>query len=181
VTTHEKNILDINMSCLDNVYSWKLNIKTANRLPNDKFNPLGTFVYKLRLSQHDHLVYSNTDEINVSSACEKTKWKYWWGENYVVEVTRYKFWKLSKHMNNPPGVEISLDKEQPIITFGVSFYRKSWEDDFAYNSNLNVGETPEWHPYDIMEETGGVHALLGDIRNFLEVLQDKLPMPEGNK
>ena len=52
--------------------------------------------------------------------CEKTKWKYWWGEHYVVEVTRYKCWKLTKHMNNPPGVEVSLDKEQAIVTFGVS-------------------------------------------------------------
>jgi len=52
--------------------------------------------------------------------CEKTKWKYWWGEYYVVEVTRYKFWKLTKHMNNLPGVEVSLDKEQANVTFGVS-------------------------------------------------------------
>jgi len=44
---------------------------------------------------------------------------------------------------------------------------------------LNVGETPEWHPFDIMEETGGVNILLSEIRNFLEVLQDKLPMPEN--
>ncbi|GBC03393.1 hypothetical protein RclHR1_00510024 [Rhizophagus clarus] len=180
VTTDEKNILDINMSCLDNVYSWKLNIKTAKRLPNDKFNALGTFVYKLRLSQNNHLVYSNTDEINVTSVCEKTRWKYWWDDHYVVEVTRYKFWQLTKHVNSPPGVEIPLDKEPATVTYGVSFYRKSWEDNFAFNSNLNVGETPEWHPYDIMEETGGVNVLLSEIRNFLETLQDKLPMSEGN-
>ncbi|CAB4384640.1 hypothetical protein RhiirA1_439954 [Rhizophagus irregularis] len=182
VTTHDKNILDINMSCLDNVYSWKLNIKTAKRLPNDKFNALGTFVYKLRLSQNnEHLVYSNTDEINVTSVCEKNRWKYWWGDHYVVEVTRYKFWDLKDKITSSPGVEVPLDKESAAVTYGVSFYRKSWEDNFAFNSNLNVGETPEWHPYDIMEETGGVNALLSEIRNFLEVLQDKLPLPVGNR
>jgi hypothetical protein len=40
---------------------------------------------------------------------------------------------------------------------------------------LNIGETPEWHPYELMDETGGVNGLLSEIRNFLGVLQDKLP------
>jgi hypothetical protein len=72
-------------------------------------------------SPQDHLVYTNTDDVNVISVCEKTKWKYWWGEHYVVEITRYVFWKLSKHMNNVPGVEILLDQESPSsTTFGVS-------------------------------------------------------------
>jgi hypothetical protein len=59
--------------------------------------------------------------VNVVSVCEKTKWKYWWGEHYVVEVTRYKFWKLSKYVAHVPGVEILLDQEPPnSTTFGVS-------------------------------------------------------------
>jgi hypothetical protein len=66
------------------------------------------------------LIYSNTDDVCVVSVCEKTKWKYWWGEFYIVEVTRYKFWKLSKYINNVPGVEIALDKEPFDVTFGVS-------------------------------------------------------------
>jgi hypothetical protein len=66
--------------------------------------------------------------VNVVSVCEKTKWKYWWGENYVVEVTRYTFWKLSKHMTNPPGVEVTLDREPPAsVTFGVSVSKKKKE------------------------------------------------------
>jgi len=67
------------------------------------------------------LVYSNTEEINVVSVCEKTRWKYWWGLDYVIEVTKYEFWRLSIYMNNPPGVEIHLDRESPSsVTFGVS-------------------------------------------------------------
>jgi hypothetical protein len=66
------------------------------------------------------LVYSNTDEINVTSVCEKTRWKYWWGEHYVVEVTRYRFWNLTKHVASPPGVEIPLDKEPATVSFGIS-------------------------------------------------------------
>ncbi len=109
-------------------------------------------------------------------------------------------------MNNPPGVEIHLDRESPSsVTFGVSvsklllfllnktklnsqchlliqFYKKSWEEDFAFNSGLNVGEAPEWHPYDMIDE-GGVNLLLNEIRNFLEILQNKLlntTRPGGN-
>ncbi|CAI2167759.1 14917_t:CDS:10 [Funneliformis geosporum] len=117
--------------------------------------------------------YSNTEEINVVSICEKTRWKYWWGTNYIIEVTKYEFWKLSKYMDDLPGVEIPLDQEPPFsVTFGVSFYKKSWEEDFAFNGSLNVGEAPEWHPYDIMDEeqTGGVNDFMNEIRNFLEVL-----------
>jgi hypothetical protein len=50
---------------------------------------------------------------------------------------------------------------------------------------LNVGETPEWHPYDILKDmnddemdiNSGVHTLLLEIRNFLDVLQSKLSLP----
>ena len=66
----------------------------------------------------------------------------------------------------------------------MQFYKKSWDDSFAFNSNLNVGETPEWHPYDLIKDlsddkddkAGGVYNLLIEIRNFLEVLQSKLPL-----
>ncbi|CAG8744778.1 7380_t:CDS:2, partial [Funneliformis mosseae] len=121
VTTNEKNILDINMSCLDAVYSWKLNIKTTKFLPNDKFTAQGAFVYKLRINPENRLVYSNTEEINVVSICEKTRWKYWWGTNYIIEITKYEFWELSKYMDDLPGVEIPLNQEPPFsVTFGVS-------------------------------------------------------------
>ncbi|CAG8770415.1 16856_t:CDS:1, partial [Funneliformis caledonium] len=56
------------------------------------------------------------------------------------------------------------------------FYKKSWDDHFAINNNLNVGEAPEWHPSDIIE--GTVESLLDEIRNFLEALQNKLPNNE---
>ncbi|CAI2172231.1 5799_t:CDS:10 [Funneliformis geosporum] len=176
-TVDEKNVLDINMSCLDNEYSWKLNIKTAKRLSNDKFSAQGNFVYKLRVCPQNRLVYSNTDEITVVSVCEKTKWKYWWDKNTVIEVTRYEFWKLSKTMDNRPGIEVSLVRESaPNVSYGISFYKKSWDDHFAFNNNLNVGEEPEWHPDDIIE--GGVETLMDEIRNFLEALQNKLPNNE---
>ena len=72
-------------------------------------------------SPQNRLVYSNTEEINVVSVCEKTRWKYWWASNYVIEVTKYEFWELSKYMNNPPGVEIPLNRESPFsVSFGVS-------------------------------------------------------------
>jgi hypothetical protein len=66
------------------------------------------------------LVYSNTDEINVTSVCEKTRWKYWWDDHYVVEVTRYKFWDLKDKITSSPGVEVPLDKESADVTYGVS-------------------------------------------------------------
>lgn len=45
---NEKNILDINMVCLDS-YSWRLVIQTARRLPNEKFGTQGKFIDKLRI------------------------------------------------------------------------------------------------------------------------------------
>ncbi len=70
-------------------------------------------------SPQNRLVYSNTNEITVVSVCEKTKWKYWWNANTVIEVTRYEFWNLRKSYR--PGIEVSLDQEStPVVTFGVS-------------------------------------------------------------
>jgi len=72
-------------------------------------------------SPQNRLVYSNTDEITVVSVCEKTKWKYWWNANIVIEVTRYEFWNLQKSMNYSPGIEVSLHQESTsVVTFGVS-------------------------------------------------------------
>jgi hypothetical protein len=47
---------------------------------------------------------------------------------------------------------------------------------------LDVGEAPEWHPQDIMddlmddEQTGSVGGLMNDIKTFLDVLESKVPM-----
>lgn len=57
----------------------------------------------------------------------------------------------------------------------IQLYRKSWDDSLAFNSNLEVGEVPEWHPDEIVyEQHGGVDALMKEIQDFLEVLQSNL-------
>ncbi|RIA96991.1 hypothetical protein C1645_814644, partial [Glomus cerebriforme] len=180
----EKNILNISMACLDNVYSWKLTLKTARRLSNDKFGAQGNFIYKLRFCKQGRLVYSNTKEINVVSVCEKTKWKYWWHKDYIVEITKYEFWDLSEFTSTPPGIEIPLSQRlSPTVTYGVTLYKKSWDDNFSHNCNLEPGEVPVWYPHDFIEgdeeEKGDVNDLLDDIGKFIRVLQDKLktPMP----
>ena len=73
-------------------------------------------------SPKGRLVYSNTKEIKVISVCEKTKWKYWWNNDYVVEITKYEFWNLPpKYMNYNPGVEILLSQEKPPkVSYGVT-------------------------------------------------------------
>ncbi|KAG9287826.1 hypothetical protein G9A89_017421 [Geosiphon pyriformis] len=177
--TNEKHVIDINMACLENDYSWRLNLETAKRLSNDKHSPQGIFVYRLRVSPSKHLVYTNTEEVQVTSVCEKTKWKYWWNDDYVVEVTRYEFWNCEKYMTISPGVEIILDRDGAVNTsYGVTFYRKSWDDDFAFNCSLGVGEAPDWHPTDILDrdKTGGVDGLLQEIHNFIETLEQKVPI-----
>ncbi|CAJ0846985.1 2333_t:CDS:10, partial [Entrophospora sp. SA101] len=184
--TDEKNVMEINMICLDKQvfdYSWCLGIQTAKHLSNDKFSPQGIFVYKLRLSPQNRLIYTNTDKVQVTSICQKTKWKYWWGEHYVVEVTRYEYWKCDSFKNISAGVEIIMDKEEPFsVRYGVTLYKKSWDDDFAFNSALSVGEVPEWHPYDIVddEKIGGIKGLIGEIRKFLNMLQTNIPTPPVN-
>ncbi|GBB93067.1 hypothetical protein RclHR1_02100016 [Rhizophagus clarus] len=168
----QRNILDINMMSLDN-YSWKLNIQTATRLSTETKSPQGKFLNKLRVCQQGRLVYSNTNEIRVISVCEKTKWKFWWNKNYVVEITRYEFWNLSRFMKRI-GIEFPLsDERPPRISYGVTLYKMSWEDHFSYNCNLKVGEAPDWHPYEIVEEEVN---LLDDIKSFLKVLQSNHPM-----
>ncbi|RIA83605.1 hypothetical protein C1645_880390 [Glomus cerebriforme] len=176
VVIRPKNILDINLLSLDNDdYSWKLNIQTAKRLPNDRSCPQGKFVDGLRICQKGRLVYSNTSDITVASVCEKTKWKYWWKEDYVVEITKYEYWILSKYMKNI-GIEVHLDKKKAKVSFGVTFYKKSWEDEFALNRDLGVGEVPGWHPQDIMDEGP---TFFDDLKEFLKLLQEKLPMPNS--
>ncbi|RIB14414.1 hypothetical protein C2G38_2195214 [Gigaspora rosea] len=179
VTTAERNVLDINMACLDYDNSWNFSIRTAKRLSNDKFSPQGSFVYKLRLSQNNKLIYTNTEEIKVTSVCEKLKWKFWWGDNYVIEITRYEHWNCDSNKIKAisPGVEIVLGREPSESTFyGVTFYKDTWERDFAENCSLSAGRVPEWHPIDFIEEenSGGVDRLLNEIRNFLEVLQNNV-------
>jgi len=123
------------------------------------------------------LVYSNTKEINVVSVCEKTKWKYWWQKDYIVEITRYEFWDLSNYKNTNPGIEIPLSHEAPpVVTYGVTLYKKSWDDEFSFNSNLEPGEVPEWHPHDMVDEEQ-VNALLADIKRFIKILQTNLKTP----
>jgi hypothetical protein len=74
------------------------------------------------------LVYSNTKEIIVTSVCEKTKWKYWWKNDYVVEVTKYEFWDLSndEKTKTKPGIDILLSRElsPPNVSFGVTVSKK---------------------------------------------------------
>ncbi|CAB4481165.1 unnamed protein product [Rhizophagus irregularis] len=163
---NEKDILDISMACLDSSYSWKILIQTARRLSNDKIGAQGNFVYKLRICPKGRLVYSNTKEINVLSVCEKTKWKYWWLKDYIIEITKYEYWNLSEHQDSPPGIDIPLSKEpSPIVTYGITLYNKSW-DEVSFNSNLEPGEVPEWYPHEIVDEekTGGL-----DMKNTLSV------------
>ncbi|CAB5188348.1 unnamed protein product [Rhizophagus irregularis] len=152
---NEKDILDISMACLDSSYSWKILIQTARRLSNDKIGAQGNFVYKLRICPKGRLVYSNTKEINVLSVCEKTKWKYWWLKDYIIEIT-----------NKEPS---------PIVTYGITLYNKSW-DEVSFNSNLEPGEVPEWYPHEIVDEekTGGINSLMKDINNFIEIIQKKI-------
>lgn len=72
-------------------------------------------------SPKGRLVYSNTKEINVLSVCEKTKWKYWWLKDYIIEITKYEYWNLSEHQNSSPGIDIPLSKEpSPIVTYGIT-------------------------------------------------------------
>ncbi|PKC08269.1 hypothetical protein RhiirA5_399401 [Rhizophagus irregularis] len=169
---HQKNILDINMMSIDN-YSWKLNLQTATRLPISFKCPQGKFVSKLRICQQGRLVYSNTEQIRVISVCEKTKRKFWWNDNYVVEITKYEYWNLSRKMK-VTGIEFPLsDEKPPKVSYGVTLYKSTWEDYFAHNSNLKVGEAPEWHPYEIMDEE---IDLWSDIKRFLKVLQSNHPV-----
>lgn len=48
---------------------------------------------------------------------------------------------------------------------------------------MDVGEAPEWHPQDIMDDltdegqTGGIDGLMNDIQSFLNVLESKIPTP----
>nr|CAG8459601.1 55_t:CDS:10 [Entrophospora candida] len=137
--TDEKKVMEINMICLDNDYSWRLAVEAARHLSNDKFSPQGIF------------------------------------------VTRYEYWKCSKFANISAGVEITMDKEEPVsVTYGVTFYKKSWDDDFAYNTALDIGEIPEWHPNDIIydQKIGGIKGLIDEIRNFLDQLQHNIPAPQ---
>ncbi|CAG8442892.1 9276_t:CDS:10 [Ambispora leptoticha] len=176
VVTNEKHIIDINVACLENDYSWRISLDAAKRVSNDKHSPQGLFVYRLRLSPSKRLIYTNNDEIRVISVCKKTKWKHWWNTDYIVEVTRYELWDC--HANKQTGVEITLDLDEPInISYGVTLYRKSWDDDFACNCNLKVGEAPEWHPNDILDrdKPGGLNKLLNEIREFLKILEEKVP------
>ncbi|GBB93068.1 hypothetical protein RclHR1_02100017 [Rhizophagus clarus] len=174
----EKNVLDINMSCLSSEYSWKLQVNTAKRLL--KAPPQENFIKGLRICPQGHLVYSNTKDINVLSVYEKTKWKYPWNNDYIVEITKYDFWELSKYKYTRE-LEFFLNEEPFVVSFGVSFYKKSWDDNFALNLNLEVGEAPEWHPQDVMDsladETGRVGGLINDIQTFLNVLGSKVSMP----
>ena len=71
-----------------------------------------------------HLIYANTNEYEVHSVCEKTKWKFWWEKEYVVEVTRYDFWDCEKMKDYAPGIEVVLNSEDKVTSYGVtvSFY-----------------------------------------------------------
>ncbi|RHZ72155.1 hypothetical protein Glove_245g8 [Diversispora epigaea] len=172
--TNEKNVMEINMACLDYKHSWKLTIQTAKRVNNDKFKAHGVFAHKLKLSpDKNRLIYINTKDIVVSSVCEKTKYKYWWKYHYVVEITKYEYWKLNE---SPIGVEIILDDRPDDISWGVTLYKKSWDESFAHNSNLDIGEVPDWHPTDILEgESGRIDNLLEDIEEFMsDVLKDSI-------
>ncbi len=71
------------------------------------------------------MIYSNTKEIIPISVCEKTKWKYWWNKDYIVEVTKYEFWDLSKYRKTKPGIDIPLSREpSPIVSYGVTVSKK---------------------------------------------------------
>ncbi|CAG8495162.1 4852_t:CDS:10 [Diversispora eburnea] len=173
--TNEKKVIEINMACLDYKHSWKLSIQTAKRVNNDKFKAHGIFAHKLKLSpDKNRLIYINTKDIAVFSVCEKTKYKYWWNYDYVVEITKYEYWKLNE--SQPPGVEIMIGDRPDDISWGVTLYKKSWDENFAHNSNLDAGEVPDWHPTDILEgESGSVEGLLEDIEKFMsDVLKDSI-------
>ncbi|CAG8580364.1 17512_t:CDS:10, partial [Racocetra fulgida] len=101
-----------------------------------------------QISPNNKLIYTNTEDIVVTSVCEKLKWKFWWGENYVIEITRYEHWNCDKKFQSiDPGVEIVLGREPSERTFF-----DTWERDFAENCNLSSGRVPEWHPIDFVEE-----------------------------
>ncbi|CAG8528715.1 2789_t:CDS:10 [Paraglomus occultum] len=172
----DKNVMELNMICPENDYSWKLHLKCSKRLPNSINSSQGSFVYKLHLSPTKHLIYANTNEYVVQSVCEKTKWKFWWEREYVVEVTRYDYWNCEKMRDYAPGIEVVLNTDDKVTTFGVTLYRQQWDDDFAYNWSLETGEAPKWHPDDYIndEKFGGVKELLNDIRKFLTLLESSV-------
>lgn len=66
------------------------------------------------------MIYSNTKDINVVSIYEKTKWKYQWNSNYIVEIVKYEYWdKLSKY-DDIPGLAVHLKEEPFIVSYGVN-------------------------------------------------------------
>jgi hypothetical protein len=66
------------------------------------------------------LIYSNTKDINVVSVYEKTKWKYQWNSDYIVEIVKYEFWeKLSKY-HDIQGLPVYLREEPFVVSYGVN-------------------------------------------------------------
>ncbi|CAG8569282.1 27388_t:CDS:10, partial [Dentiscutata erythropus] len=159
--TNEKNVLEINMA-----------LEVHGDFPSKQLKDLVST--NLDLKDHfpqNHLVYTNTEDVVVTSVCEKIKKKFLWKEHFIIEITRYEYWNCEgKFLNISPGVEILLQREpSETVSFGITLYKKSWDDDFSANGNLNSGEVPEWYPDDI---SGGVKQMLDDINEFLKVLQD---------
>ncbi|CAG8509702.1 9528_t:CDS:10 [Acaulospora morrowiae] len=167
--TDRRNVTEVNMVNLDYNHCWQLSIQTRKRLSNDKFSPQGIFVHKLRLGPDDNLIYTNTDDVLVTAVCEKLKYKYWWKEKYIVEITRYKYWNCSE-FNQRGSENVITNAQDNNITWGVTIYKKFWEDEFAENCNLKVGEVPSWYPKKIIDDFGGVEGLLKDVDEFLETI-----------
>ncbi|CAG8666204.1 9611_t:CDS:10, partial [Cetraspora pellucida] len=106
------------------------------------------------------LIYTNTEDVIDTSVCEKHKEKFLWKEHFIIEITRYEYWNLEIPLQREPSENVS---------FGVTLYKKSWDDDFSANGNLNSGEVPEWYPDDM---SNGVKQMLNDINEFLKILQN---------
>ncbi|KAG0171118.1 hypothetical protein DFQ28_001571 [Apophysomyces sp. BC1034] len=171
------DLVTINCAALQHEYSWESKLQYARRLPAEIDTPHGQFAHKLTIGPEGRLVLVNVPDYQPRCVTQKTKWVYGWGD-YVVEVGRDEIWNLSLITHTDKKLPLDLGGTPPHrVIYKVSMYRESWQDRFADNLCLGIGESPRWTPEDFLGTPDeNAYTFMEGARKFADVLHKELPV-----
>ncbi|ORY08016.1 hypothetical protein K493DRAFT_403569 [Basidiobolus meristosporus CBS 931.73] len=162
-----KNVLTVNWIFPENDYSWQLNLSTKKCLLPQNDGPWGEFVNRIRLSEQDQFIFTNTTAIQLLTMSRNTEWIYSW-HDFIVVVWREELWTYDGA--DAPDLEVVLPPNPNRTCFGVKLKFEPWCDKFIDNRFLQPGETTQWRPEELadLEKIAGFTASLTEFVKVLE-------------
>ncbi|KAK9728635.1 hypothetical protein K7432_000909 [Basidiobolus ranarum] len=170
IDVEEKDVLTVNWIFPENDFSWQLKFFTKKSLFPDHDSAVGKFVGRIRLSEKDRFVFTNTAEINLLTVSRITEWSYSW-HDFIVEIWREELWTYDGA--DGFGIEVVLPINPNRTSFGVKLKYEPWSDKFIDNRFLGPGETAQWKPDDMIHPER-ITEFTNSLNEFVTVLEDAL-------